>query len=173
MKKIRWISYSDLLCLLFLAGSIAGCVAANLLSGELLKQIGYFNSVYQWENSMGMEEKGQLWQYIAKRRFLELGIGSLIGMTPFAVAAFGVLVFVFGFSTSLLISVFTLQSGWLGLVYFLKSILPQWVFYGMVWSILAAGAQNGLEKMKIRVWLLLILIVFAGTLLEAFLSPYL
>jgi hypothetical protein len=166
MKKIRWISHSDLLCLLFLTGSIAGCVTANLLSVELLRQIGYFDSVYQWGSSIGREEKGQLWRYLAKRRFLEFGAGSLVGMTPFSSAAFCCVMFVFGFSAALLISVFTLQSGWLGMVYFLRTILPQWGLYGMVWGILAIGAENGLDKMKIRVWPLLILVVFLGTFLE-------
>ena len=170
MRKIRLGAFSDVLFLLFAAGSIIGCVTANLLSGELLKQIGYFDSVYQWEYTMGMEEKGMLWRYTARRRFLEMGLGGLVGMTPLAKWAFGGIAMVFGFNSGLLISTFTLQSGWMGLFHFLKSVMPQWIFYGLGWVILAAGCENGLEKAKIRMWLLLVIAILAGTLLEVFLN---
>ena len=50
----------------------------------------------------------------------------------------------------------------------LKSVMPQWIFYGLGWVILAAGCDNGLEKAKLRMWLLLVMAVLAGTLLEVF-----
>lgn len=163
-------SFSDMLFLLFAAGSIIGCVMANLLSGELLKQIGYFNSIYQWERSLGLEERGQLWKYTGKRRFLEFGTGALVAMTPLAKWAYGCIALVFGFNSGLLISTFTLESGWMGLFLFLKSVIPHWILYGLSWMILAVGCENGLEKMKIRVWLLLILLILGGTFLEVFLN---
>lgn len=166
MKRVRWGSFTDMLFLLFAAGSIIGCVTANLLSGELLKQIGYFNSVYQWEQAMGAEERGRFWRYAVKRRFGEVGIGALIGMTPMAKWAFGGISMVFGFNSGLLISIFTLESGWSGIFFFLRSVMPQWILYGLSWVILAAGCENGLEKIKIRVWLLFVLLILAGTLLE-------
>ena len=159
MRKLRLGSFPDLLFLLFAAGSIIGCVTANLLSKELLKQIGYFDSIYQWESSMGREER---------RRFLEVGTGALVGMTPLARGAFGGIAMAFGFGLGLLISTFTLERGWMGIFLFLKSVMPQWIFYGLGWVILAAGCDNGLEKAKLRMWLLLVMAVLAGTLLEVF-----
>lgn len=99
-----------------------------------------------------------------------MGIGGLVGMTPLAKWAFGGIAMVFGFNSGLLISTFTLQSGWMGLFHFLKSVMPQWIFYGLGWVILAAGCENGLEKAKIRMWLLLVIAILAGTLLEVFLN---
>ncbi|MCI8725231.1 MAG: DUF2460 domain-containing protein [Hungatella sp.] len=168
MRKLRLGSFPDLLFLLFAAGSIIGCVTANLLSKELLKQIGYFDSIYQWESSMGREERRQFWSYTARRRFLEVGTGALVGMTPLARGAFGGIAMAFGFGLGLLISTFTLERGWMGIFLFLKSVMPQWIFYGLGWVILAAGCDNGLEKAKLRMWLLLVMAVLAGTLLEVF-----
>ncbi len=168
MKKIRIGTFLDMLLLLFAAGSIIGCVSANLLSGELLKQIGYFDAVYQWENSMGMAKKGMFWKYTMKRRFLEMGMGALLGMTPLVKWAYGGIALMLGFNSGLLISTFTLERGWMGLFLFLRSVMPQWLFYGFGWVVLAAGSENGLERMKVRVWLLLALLVFTGTLAEVF-----
>ena len=169
MKNVRWGSFADVLFLLFVAGSIIGCVTANLLSGELLMQIGYFDSIYQWKASFGPEEKGDFWRYVMRRRFLEFGTGALVGMTPLAKWAFGGIAAIFGFNCGLAISVFTLESGWMGLLLFLRTTLPQWIFYGLAWVILAVGCENGLEKMKIRVWFFLALLILVGSLLEAFL----
>lgn len=168
MKKVHWGSFTDMLFLLFAAGSIVGCVTANLLSGELLKQIGYFDSIYQWGRSMGVEERGRLWRYTLKRRFGEIGVGALVGMTPLAKWAFYGFSMILGFNSGLIISTFTLESGWMGLFLFLRSVLPQWIFYGLSWIILAAGCDNGLEKIKVRVWVFLIFIILMGTFVEAF-----
>lgn len=173
MKKVRWGTFQDILFLLFLAGNICGCVTANLLGRELLKQIGYFDSVYRFSTEMGFKEKAEFWCYVLKRRIMEFGIGSLVGMTPFALPAFAGLAAFFGFGCGLLISVFTLQHGWLGIGLFLRSVLPHWLFYMVVWTGLAMGAKDGLDKMKAHGWLFLVLVILAGSIAEAFINPFL
>lgn len=171
MKKIRWGLFQDWIFLLFLAGSICGCVTANLLGGELLRQIGCFDSVYNLDRNLGLKEKGELWCYVLKRRITEFGLGSLVGMTAFASAASCGLAVCLGFGCGLLLSVFTMQYGWRGLAWFLRVMLPHWPFYMTAWAGLALGAANGLEKMKVRGWLVFMALILAGTAAEAFVNP--
>lgn len=173
MKKVRWGTFQDILFFLFLLGNICGCVTANLLGGELLRQIGYFDSVYRFSTEMGLKEKGQFWCYVLKRRIMEFGIGSLVGMTPLAFTAFAGLAAFFGFECGLLISVFTLRHGWMGIVLFLRTVLPHWLFYMAVWAGLAMGVKDGLDKMKVQGWFLLVLVILAGSIAEAFVNPLL
>ncbi len=169
MKRKRQISYMDLLLLCFLAGSMGGCAAANLLSRELLGQIGYFDSIYRLQVSVNRKDRGRLWCCILRQRAMEFGIGCLAGLTPFASMAFCFFAAAGGFGFALQISVFTLQKGWLGLFYFLAAVLPHWIFYMLVWVILAMGVKKGLGKLRLPVWLLLAAAVIAGTLSEAIL----
>ena len=122
-------------------------MTANLLSGELRTQLGCFEAVGGGGYSLGMEEKKQLWRYVLRKRLMEFGIGGLAGMTPLAAWIFGGISFVGGFGCSLMISMFTLYDGWMGIFSFSRLVLPQWIFYFTVWVILAVGVENGLEKM--------------------------
>ena len=170
MKRIRGITYLDGLLLLFMAGSAAGCMIANLLSGELLRQLGYFDLTYTDMQTLDAGEKNQLWLYTLKRRMSQLALGGLIGMTPFARAAFFVLAFSTGFGCSVMISTCTLLNGWQGLTQFLRAVLPQGLPYMAVICLMAAASEQGLEKMKVKVWLLLALLTLLGTWLESGIS---
>lgn len=159
-------------CLLCIMGGVlAGTMWANLLSGELLGQIGYFDGIYGLEKVYSDQEQRQLWEYIIRQRLCEVGLGSLAAMTPLAVPVYLVGAFCAGFVLAVLITLFTLEKGWLGILYWLASVFPHGLCYLGVWLILTVAVMEGEELKKVRIWLLVAALVGAGSFLEAWVSP--
>jgi len=166
MKRTRRISYTDRLLLFFLIGSIGGSIMANLLSRELLEQIGLLEYWEKGEHSRDMAWRDVL-PAVLKQRGLQLGLGCLIGMTPLAVPAYTGLTLAAGAAMAVLISVCTLYGGWLGPWIVLRTMLPQWLLYGPVCVILAVAAEKGIDRMKGGAWLTVVMLMVAGAALEA------
>lgn len=167
MKRFRRLTYLDKLRLLFLAGSISGCIIANLLGGELLEQIGSFDFIMEYQQP-GAAMKKQLWMQVTKKRMMQLGLGGLVGMTPLAPWAFAAAAAVAGGASAVLISTCTIYGGWMGLGIFLGAVMPQYICYIPVAVILAAAAEHGTQSMKGKVWVLLAVLTAAGAALEVY-----
>ena len=159
-------------CLLCIMGGVlAGTMWANLLSGELLGQIGYFDGIYGAGKIYSDREQRQLWGYIIRQRLCEVGLGSLAAMTPLAVPVYLVGAFCAGFVLAVLITLFTLEKGWLGIVYWLASVLPHGLCYLGVWLILTIAVMEGEELKKVRIWMFVAVLVGVGSFLEAWVNP--
>lgn len=166
MKKIRRVSYEDSLCLLFLVGSVGGCIIANLLGRELQEQLGYFDFLTAEGRLSGWGDRKYIWGVVLRQRVWQLGVGILLGMTAFGTIAYRGLALAAGFGAAVWISVCTIYGGWTGIGLFLKMVLPQGLCYIPVWCILAVGAEKGFAHMRLKAWLFMSGLFIAGTVLE-------
>lgn len=171
MKKFKRVSFWNLCFMSVMGGILAGTVWANLLGGELLKQIGCFDGISQVEP--GSQERRQLWGFVLRQRLGEMGFGGLLAMTPIAVPGYLVLAFGAGMSMALAITVFTLEKGWMGLGFWLGSVLPHGFCYVAMWLVFAAAVKERQDLKKIRVWILAALLAAGGSCLEVWVNPWL
>ena len=109
MRRRGKISFWNLWFFSMGAGVIAGTIWANLLGGELLSQIGYFDGLYKSGQIIDEEERRLLWRYVLIQRLWEAGFGGLLAMTPLAAAGYLVLSFAAGFILAAFIAAFTLE----------------------------------------------------------------
>lgn len=156
-----------------MGGILVGTVWANLLGGELLKQIGYFDGIYEAGRNLSSQEQRQLWRYVLRQRLLEAGFGGMLAMTPIAVPGYLILSFCAGMAVALMITVFTLEKGWIGLGCWFGSVLPQGLCYLMVWVIFAAVVKEQEDLKKVRIWMLAGILVIGGSFLEVWVNPLL
>ena len=73
---------------------------------------------------------------------------------------------VMGAGAGVWIATLTLYGGWKGIFLFAVHMMPQWSCYGTLCLFLAAGSRNGLDHMKLRGWVLMVLWLFLGVLIE-------
>lgn len=158
--------------MLFMGGVLAGTIWANLLGGDLLGQIGYFDGIYQNSKEMSDGERMELWLYVLKQRGWEAGFGGLLAMTSIAVPGYLLLSFGAGMVIGLSIAIFTLEKGGLGLGYWLASMMPHGLFYGVVWGILTVAVKESHDLKKLRIWFLIGILVIGGSLLEVWINPW-
>lgn len=156
-----------------MGGVLAGTVWANLLGGELVKQIGYFDGVYQAGRQLGRQEQRQLWGYVLRQRLCEMGFMGMLAMTPIAVPGYLVLSFGAGAAMALAVTVFTLEKGWMGLFCWLASVLPHGLCYLAVWVIFAAVVKERQDFKRVRIWILAGILVVGGCFLEVWVNPWL
>lgn len=172
MKRIRGMSFWTLWFLCIMGGVVTGTVWANLLSRELLGQIGYFDGLYRTGAKSYEGQQRQLWRYIIGQRLWETLVCSLIAVTPFAVPGYLAMTFGAGFVLAVVITVFTVEKRWLGLVYWLISVFPHGLSYLAAAMVLTAAVKERREIERLRVWLAVGIFVAAGSFLEAWVAPW-
>lgn len=171
--KISGLSYSDCITLCFFLGLIGGCAAVNLSGSGLQSRFGYLGNIFSESIAVSAEGKRALMISIFRQRALETGIGLLAGLTVFAAPAFYIAALYFGTSVGVIASVFTAQSGMLGLPCYIISMFPQCLFYIPLWCILAKMAGEARRKQKLSVILGIILLLVCGSVTEAYINPVL
>lgn len=172
MRAVRIrVAHSDRLFMSFFLGIAAGTAAAGWLGPELLSQMGHLD--LQSHAAAAKEAGGHFWRYILRRRLAEFAMGCLVCMTPAAVFGALGLFFCGGFFCALLMMVLTMQDGFRGVLDFAGVLLPQWLLYAPVWIVLAVSADQGLARLRLRMWMGMAAAVLAGTFLEAFVNPLL
>ncbi len=167
------LTYSTVLLCCLLCGTAAGTVLANGLGEQLRELAGGFGLQAAAYADLTAGRRRALWGYVARRRFAELGLAALVGMTPLAAGGFAAAAFAAGAVCGLSVSALTLKRGVWGLPVFLLSAMPQWLMYLPVWSFMALRAEEGLDRLRLRDWLLLAVFAAAGTFLEAYGNPLL
>ncbi len=155
------------------AGIFAGTIWANLLGGELLGQIGYFDGIFKSGQGMDEEERRRLWKYVLGQRLWETGLGGLLAMTPLAAAGYMLLSFGAGFVLAAIIVVFTLEKGVGGILFWLLSVFPHGLCYLGIWAIWVTAAKERKEPGRVSVWLLAAFLAAAGSFLEVWVNPIL
>lgn len=171
MKNKFTIPYKDRLMICFVAGILGGTIVANLLSGELKQQIGYFDTLFLSEQSLTMAEKKQMWFYVLRQRSLEMLGAWLLSLTVFSAVGFYGLAAVTGGGIGVVLSVITMQKGLMGLVFYLGTIFPHGMCYIPIGLILASWAGEERHQIRVPATLLLALLLVVGTVAEAWLSP--
>ncbi len=176
MKKIR-ISYGDGLLISFLVGIIAGTILLNIASSEMKAGLSAFpfsaGGVTKITDPKAVSADTGLFLHLLKRRLLAVFIGWLIGMTPYGMPCFlGIFTYA-GLTMGVTLSVFTWQRGLTGLLYFLLSVLPHSLFYGLVWFGLAAFAKKDGTSPKLFLVFCLFLLCITGVAAECWIFPVL
>lgn len=171
MKRSLKISYHDRLLFCFIAGVIGGTVTANLLSGELQSQIGYFNTLFLSGQSLGGREQQELWYFVVKQRLLEVSGAWLVGLTVFSALGYYILAVLAGGSVALVLSVITVQKGMMGLPFYLATIVPQVFCYLPVCLVLAVWAGEDSRNIHLAGMGILVGLTVAGAVLEVYLNP--
>ena len=152
--------YEDWLLLCFLLGVCAGTAAA-LFFGEISLQGAVFG-LEEGAKGPSLEGFFSLLQF----RLSQAGLGWLTGLTVCSSALFGILTLYLGMSLGASVSLLTMQKGLLGPLYFGGLILPQSLFDGFVWYILAGWAAPGGKKLHLAGAIFLIGIMAVGVYLE-------
>ncbi len=171
MKRLKLTYSMVLLCCLF-CGTAAGTILANCLGGQL-GELAVYGQMVPGYSALTAGQRRSLWGYTARQRLSELGLAALVGMTPLSAAGFAVFAFAAGAACGLLVSVLTLERGLLGLPAFLLGVFPQWLCYLPVWVFMAVRAGGGLDRLRMRIWILLTVLAGAGIFLEAYINPLL
>lgn len=172
MKGGLRISYQDRLLLCFLGGILGGTIIANLLSSELQSQIGYFDALLLSGAALSDVDQRRLWGYVTRQRLLETAGVWLVSLTTFASLGCCMLAVLAGAVASVTISVITVQKGLFGILFYLASILPQWLFYIPVFLVLALWAEKNSRVIRIRALLILLFLVLVGAAAEVYINPY-
>ncbi len=173
MRKIRRVSFWNLWLLLFVGGVLGGTIWSNLLGRDLLEQIGYFDGIFQTGMKMNHEEQWQLCRYVLSQRVGEVCFGGMLAMTPLAIPGYLILSFGTGFGMAVVITVFTLEKGWLGIWYWIMSVIPHGLCYLAIWLLLSAAVKEKQDLKRVRFWLLVGILVTIGGFLEAWANPWL
>lgn len=165
--------YLDYLLLCFLGGVAAGTVTANLLSGELQSQIGYFDGWFSGGKILTGAQKVQMYWYVLRQREIEFLMAWFLTLTVFSRPGFCCLAAWTGGISAVTISIFTGQFGMLGAAAYVATIMPQYLFYLPVWLILAGWAQKSEKKLRLLGLVVLILVTAVGAAAEVYVNPYL
>ena len=126
LKNRSWnqkIKFPISLCISFFIGSVLGGVITNLLSRELLEQIGSFDLWYEQSNSLIQNLKKRLGQFM---------MVCLGGMTGFSGIWFYLVFLVMGAGAGVWIATLTLYGGWKGIFLFAVHMMPLSVFGGRI-----------------------------------------
>jgi stage II sporulation protein M len=108
-----------------------------------------------------------------KQRAFETGAGWLAGLTVCSQMLFGFLTFYAGMSLAVVLSIWTMRKGILGIAAFLCSMLPHGIVYLLIWYVLSVWSGQAQKKLHILPGLLLVAMSGAGAFLEIWVSPLL
>lgn len=109
---------------------------------------------------------------VIKQRFFQLGAGWLCGLTVYSVWLFGILTCFWSFSLGMGVIYFTLEKGLWGLPLFLRSLLPQGIFYLMVWYVLSRWSFSTRKRLRLPALAFLMLLTACGAAFEAYLFSF-
>lgn len=182
-----------LLNILYLTGILLGTVITNLGIKNGLFHLYDFLDYTGYITSMGQNSSQEFISYIllTRCRQMFLFIISILILSPYISFCLGVLLF--AFMTGSFISFLVLRFGWLGMVYGFVSMMPHFVFYGIMFFAAysyifyinpreriyrlrpeirhAFNRIPSLMVQKVFVALLCIIMFISGCISEAYLNP--
>lgn len=168
--RLGMLTYQDWLLFCFIMGILCGTAAALAFGGPTVQ-----GCVLGAAGMLGGQGDHGLKEYMAvfKHRAAQTCGGWLAGLTVCSQMLFGFLTFYAGMSLAVVLSVWTMRKGILGIVSFLCSLLPHGLVYLLVWYVLSVWSGQFQKKLHILPGLLLVAITGAGVFLEVFVSPML
>ena len=180
MKRVG-ISYEKGLLAAFLAGTAAGTILVNMMSSEMRSGLSAFPfsaGGAMLEATEGVREAGfsareqlPLFFHLFRSRSLSAAIGWLAGLTPYGNACFFLAAGYAGLTLGVSQSVFTWQKGLAGPGYFLLTLMPHCLFYGIIWAALAVWAGKQTPRLRLLPFLCLLAVCGAGAAAECWVFP--
>ena len=167
---LAMLTYQDWLLFCFVLGVLGGTAAAlafggPVVQGRILGAAGTAGA----GNRYGAKDFLAVW----KQRAFETGAGWLAGLTVCSQMLFGFLTFYAGMSLAVVLSIWTMRKGILGIAAFLCSMLPHGIVYLLIWYVLSVWSGQAQKKLHILPGLLLVAMSGAGAFLEIWVSPLL
>ncbi len=155
----------------FFIGLMAGTVIANFWYSSFENEAVYYLGLLDRNTSTGGQESMGLFLEVLRQRLIQIFIAWLIGMTAYAVFLYCLFTAGLGFSMGFVMSVITVQKGLMGLPFFFMTVMPQWLCYLPLWTLLLYwGLQKGKRFRAAVLFFILLLSVF-GSALETWINP--
>jgi hypothetical protein len=167
---LAMLTYQDWLLFCFVLGVLGGTAAALAFGGPVVQGciLGAAGTAGAG-NRYGAKDFLAVW----KQRAFETGAGWLAGLTVCSQMLFGFLTFYAGMSLAVVLSIWTMRKGILGIAAFLCSMLPHGIVYLLIWYVLSVWSGQAQKKLHILPGLLLVAMSGAGAFLEIWVSPLL
>ena len=155
----------------FFIGLMAGTVIANFWYSSFENEAVYYLGLLDRNTGAGGQESMGLFLEVLRQRLIQIFIAWLIGMTAYAVFLYCLFTAGLGFSMGFVMSVITVQKGLMGLPFFFMTVMPQWLCYLPLWTLLLYwGLQKGKRFRAAVLFFILLLSVF-GSALETWINP--
>jgi stage II sporulation protein M len=132
-----------------------------------------FNSNYLSEYADVSINSMLLWQYVIRARLRDFFILCLVGFTVFCRPVLLIYLLFLGICAGTLISAAVMHFGFMGLILYMVSVLPQYLFYGIALYFTYKILYIRTAKMK-NICLVLgiaMVLILLGTYTEAYLNP--
>ncbi len=161
-------------CIMIIAaGILAGTCFANI-SKTFCLSWGIFNSSYFANYNDITVNSVMLWQYIAKNRLQNIAAVTLFGLTRFRKLFLSIYLVYIGACFGTFLSIAIMRFGIAGILIYILSVLPHYIFYGLAVYILynLLLRRQICRKNKIVLFIVVLCAMAAGTYCEAYINPY-
>ena len=167
---LAMLTYQDWLLFCFVLGVLGGTATALAFGGPVVQ-----GCILGAAGTAGAGTRYGAKDFLAvwKQRAFETGAGWLAGLTVCSQMLFGFLTFYAGMSLAVVLSIWTMRKGILGIAAFLCSMLPHGIVYLLIWYVLSVWSGQAQKKLHILPGLLLVAMSGAGAFLEIWVSPLL
>lgn len=163
---------STLMVFCFFSGILAGTVWVNLMASEMQGQLGAFGLAGLLKNpDRSALSPGRIVPVLMNREAAAVFLW-LVGMTVFALPGLSLAALYGGFSMAAVISLMTAQAGLIGLPFYLLSVFPQALLYVPVIALLFFWGMEPMKKTHMAGFIVLIIVIALGTILETCVSPH-
>ncbi len=159
--------------LVIFAGIMVGTLYANLLVSYGKGQALVFNSGFLATFDEVSINGTYLWQYVCKTRLKDFVLLFIIGHTKIGKVAFNVYLAYIGISAGALISFAVMHYNVAGVLIYLVSVMPQYIFYGIsLWFLMKMIYNSEIRiQNKIIIVIIAVMLLIAGTYMEAYVNP--
>lgn len=154
-------------------GIVLGTIYANLTKGFGNEKWNVFNSAYLSNYSDITVNSMILWQYVLKSRLRDFFLVCLFGLTHLCRPFLLLYLMFLGICAGSLLSVAVMHYGGFGILIYLASVLPQYIFYAIALYFLYRILYKRTARMKNIVIVIGIaaVVLLVGTYVEAYLNP--
>jgi uncharacterized membrane protein SpoIIM required for sporulation len=114
-----------------------------------------------------------LWEYVMKSRIRDFALLCLLGLTTLCRPVLMIYLLYLGMCSGVLISIAVMHYGFTGIMLYLASVLPQYLFYGAaLYLIYRILYQRKAQPKNICIVLLIaVVLLIIGTYTEAYINP--
>lgn len=169
---LKRITYWDWLLIWFIVGTACGTLLINVWKPRFAGTPQILGSLLMdMTAGPGSQDKTNLIVYVARQRLGRTVLIVLMSAASWSVPWFYFLAFYGGLSGSMILSMITSQKGLMGLPCYLATLCPQYVFYLLIWFILAGWASKQKHHVRIGAVLGIGVLLITGICLETLVNP--
>lgn len=167
----RRISFWDWMVLWFVLGTLGGTLLINIWKPGASGAGDLNGLLLELASGGSVQDKQSLLVFVAKQRIGHTVLMVLMAVTSWSVPWFCFLAFYGGISGSVILSMITCQKGLMGLPCYLTTLFPQYLFYLMIWFVLAGWASKDYHRVRPGALLGIAVLLLAGIGAEVWINP--